>query len=302
MLKKLTPAFLIALAGYAGIIEDVRQAIKQNNFTLGDTLIAQYRAQHGVTPEFLEALSWLGRGALADRQLDQAEAYARQTETLAVQQLKARPLDAEPHLPLALGAAIEVQGLALNERGDRGEAIEYLEKELAAYRGTSIRTRIQKNINLLGLEGKPAPTLEEREYLGSKPSPLAALRGKPVLLFFWAHWCPDCKREAPILAQIQQEYADKGLVIVAPTQRYGFVARGQEAGPADELKYMDEVRHKFYADLLSAPAPISEENFKNYGASTTPTLVILDRRGIVRVYHPGTMTLEELRAALNRIG
>ena len=47
---------------------------------------------------------------------------------------------------------------------------------------------------------------------------------------------------------------------------------------------------------------MSEENFKNYGASTTPTLVLIDRRGIVRVFHPGIMTLEELRAALNRIG
>jgi len=302
MLLKLIPAFLIAAAAHAGIVQDVRTAISQNNFTLGDTLVASYRGQYGITPEYLEALSWMGRGALAARQLDKAEAYAKETETLAVQQLTKRPLDAEPHLPLALGAAIEVQGLALSARGERGEAVAYLEKELAAYRGTSIRTRIQKNINLLGLEGKPAPRLEEREFLGSRPLPLAALRGKPVLLFFWAHWCPDCKHEAPILAQIQQEYAGKGLVIVAPTQRYGYVARGEEAGPAEELKYIDEVRKKFYADLLSAPALVSEENFKNYGASTTPTLVILDRRGIVRVYHPGEMTLDELRAALNRIG
>ena len=302
MLSKLIPAFLIAATGYAGIVDDVRAANAQNNFALGDALVARYRAQYGITPEFLEALSWMGRGALAARQLDKAEAYARETETLAVQQLRKRPLDAEPHLPLALGAAIEVQGLALGARGERGEAIEYLEQELARYRATSIRTRIQKNINTLGLEGKPAPALEEREYLGSKPVPLTTLRGKPVLLFFWAHWCPDCKQEEHLLAQIRQEYAPQGLVIIAPTQRYGYVARGEDAGPAEELKYIDEVRKKFYADLLSVPAPVSEENFKNYGASTTPTLVILDRRGIVRVYHPGAMTLDELRAALNRIG
>lgn len=302
MLSKLIPAFLIAAAGYAGIVEDVRGAEGLNNYAMGDALLARYRAQYGVTPEFLEALSWMGRGELAAHQLDKAETYARQTETLAQQQLKKRPLDAEPHLPLALGAAIEVQGLALGARGERGEAIEYLQKELTLYRNTSIRTRIQKNLNVLGLEGKPAPPLEQREFLGSKPAPLSALRGKPVLLFFWAHWCPDCKREGPLLAQIQQEYKSKGLVIIAPTQRYGYVARGEEAGPAEELKYIDEVRHKFYADLLSDAVPVSEENFKNYGASTTPTLVILDRRGIVRLYHPGVMTLDELRAALSRIG
>jgi len=89
--------------------------------------------------------------------------------------------------------------------------------------------------------------------------------------------------------------------VVAPTQRYGYVARGEEAAPADETRYIDEVRHKFYPDLLNVPAPISEENFKNYGASTTPTVVLIDRQGIVRLYHPGAMTLDELRAALNKV-
>jgi thioredoxin-related protein len=40
--------------------------------------------------------------------------------------------------------------------------------------------------------------------------------------------------------------------------------------------------------------PVSEETFRNYGASTTPTIVLADRAGIVRLYHPGKMTYEEL--------
>ncbi len=302
MLVKLILISLIAVAAWANIVADVRALIDHNNFTLADAMLEKYRTEHGVTPEMLEALSWLGRGSLAAKQLDKAQAYAVETERLAVGQLKNRPLDAESHLPLALGAAIEVQGQVLNERGDRSGAVAFLRKELAAYRATSIRARIQKNINLLSLEGKAAPALDQREYLGAKPVPLMSLKGEPVLLFFWAHWCGDCKEEGPILAQIEKEYAAKRLVVVAPTQRYGYVARGEEAGPAEELKYIDEVRHKFYADLLNVPAPISEENFKNYGASTTPTLVLIDRQGIVRMYHPGRMTLEEIRAALNKLG
>jgi thioredoxin-related protein len=49
------------------------------------------------------------------------------------------------------------------------------------------------------------------------------------------------------------------------------------------------------------PAPISEENFKLYGASTTPTLVLIDRHGVVRMYHPGRMPIDELRAEVRKL-
>src|SRR5579862_5836422 len=265
---KLIAASLLAAAAWANVVTDVRGALAKNNLPLAESLVQNYRTQQGVTPEWLEAHSWLGRGALAAKQLDQAEAYAKETQSLSLAELKKRPLDAEPHLPIALGAAIEVQAQVLNERGQRGEAVAFLRRQLALFRSSSIRTRLQKNINLLSLEGKPAPALDEHEFLGSKPVPLSALKGSPVLIFFWAHWCPDCKQEYAILTEIEKEYAAQHLAIVAPTQRYGYVAKGEEAGPAVELKYIDEVRHKFYPELLDMPAPVSEENFKNYGAST----------------------------------
>jgi thiol-disulfide isomerase/thioredoxin len=302
MLRKLIPAGLIAFAAMAGVVTDVQTAMSHGNFPLAEAILQSYRSKTGVTPEFLEALSWIARGDLMTRQFDQADAHAKETEQLAQQALATRPLDAEPHLPLALGAAIEVEAQLMTANGDRAGALGLLRKDLATYRGTSIRTRIQKNINLLTLEGRPAPALEESQYLGAKPLPLAALRGKPVLLFFWAHWCPDCKQEEHILAAVEHEYSNKGLVLIAPTQHYGYVANGEEAGPADELKYIEQIRHQYYADLLSVPAPLSEANFRNYGASTTPTLVLIDRQGIVRLYHPGAMTLDELRQALNKVG
>src|SRR5580658_330568 len=302
LLRKLIPPGLLAVTAMAAVVTDVETAMSHGNFPLAEAILQNYRSKSGVTPEFLEALSWLARGDLITRQFDKADARAKETEQLAVQALATRNLDAEPHLPTALGAAIEVEAQVLTANGDRTGALALLRKDLVTYRNTSIRTRIQKNINLLTLEGRPAPALEEREYLGAKPVPLAALRGKPVLLFFWAHWCPDCKQEEHILAAIEREYVAKGLVLIAPTQHYGYVANGEEAGPAEELKYIEQIRHQYYADLLSVPAPLSEANFRNYGASTTPTLVLIDRGGIVRLYHPGAMTLDELRAALNKVG
>ncbi|MGB9233468.1 MAG: hypothetical protein WCC04_03580 [Terriglobales bacterium] len=46
--------------------------------------------------------------------------------------------------------------------------------------------------------------------------------------------------------------------------------------------------------------PLSKQNFNVYGASTTPTLVVLNRAGQVAMYHPGAMPYEELRAALQK--
>src|SRR5271165_1716146 len=195
ILTALVVASISAIAASATLVIDVETAMSRGNFPLAEAMLQNYRAQRGVTPEYLEALSWLARGDLITRQFDKADAIAKETEKLAVQSLATRPLDAEPHLPLALGAAIEVEAQVLTANGDRMGALTLLHKDLLTYGNTSIRTRIQKNINLLTLEGRPAPALEEREYLGAKPMPLVALRGKPVLLFFWAHWCPDCKRE-----------------------------------------------------------------------------------------------------------
>jgi thiol-disulfide isomerase/thioredoxin len=279
----------------------VRTALAQNNFSAADSFLTSYRSQNGVTPEYVEAYSWMARAALNAREYDQAAAYAKQTNALAVDLLKQRPLDAEPHLPQALGAAIEVQSQVLAARGQRTQAAALLQAALRTYGATSIRERLQKNLNLLSFDGKAAPALHTEQFLGSKPPTLAQLKGSPVLLFFWAHWCVDCKGEAPIITQLRSEYASKGLTVIGPTRLYGYTAQVQNAKPDDELTYIDAVRHRFYAGLLDMPVPISKYNFEVYGASTTPTLVLLDRAGKVAMYHPGAMPYDELKAEIEKV-
>ena len=232
------PAPAVATAKPPNIIAEVRAAIAKGDFAGGEALLNAYRASKGTTPEALEALSWLGRGALAAKQLDKAENYALETYDLCVEALKTRPMDAEPRLPIAIGAAIEVRAHVHAERGARADAVYLLQQELATYRTTSIRTRIQKNINLLSLEGKPAPTLDTAEYLGTvAPGAVAALKGKPVVLFFWAHWCPDCKAMSTVLETLLTRYRDQGLTVVSPDPalRLRRQARAGAAGRGDGL-------------------------------------------------------------------
>ncbi len=288
------PATSAALSTPASVIPDVRAAIAKGDFDGGEQVLARYQAAHGQTPDSLEALSWLGRGALAADLLDRADGYAKETRQLAEGLLKTRELDAERHLPIALGAAFEVQAHVLARRERRAEAIYLLNRALEDYGSTSIRTRLQKNMHLLSLEGKPAPPLTAEEYVGAKPRSFAELKGRPILLFFWAHWCPDCKMQAPMLDRLEQTYRDRGLVVVAPTQRYGYIKRGTDATAADEDAHIGRIRDEQYGAVDNMSVTISQEDFANYGASTTPTIVLIDRAGIVRLYHPGRMTDEEL--------
>jgi thiol-disulfide isomerase/thioredoxin len=285
------------------LIKQVRQAIADKDFARGERLIAEARTAHGATAQVLAAQSWLGRGALAEKRLDAAERYAEATYREAAALAAKGPMDRNPNapLPIAIGAAIEVLAHVQVERGERSEAVSFLQREVARYKGASVETRIQKNLNLFSLTGTTAPALDLAEYLGAPPPPLTAFKGKVVLLFFWAHWCGDCKAQGPILAELAAQYGKDGLVVVAPTQRYGYVAGGKEA-PADvELKYIDQVWQASYPELANQPIPVSTANHTRYGVSTTPTLVLVDRAGLVRLYHPGQMTKQVLESHIQRL-
>src|SRR5579863_4177835 len=162
---------LIALVSpaWAGVVDDVRLTLAQNNFSAAEAQLNSYRARNGVTPEYVEAYSWMARTALSNRDYDQAAAYAKQTRALALQQIKQHPLDSEPHLPLALGAAIEVESQTLAAKGQNPQAVAVLRTALRTYGDTSIRARLQKNLNLLSFDGKLAPALKSDQFLGSKP-------------------------------------------------------------------------------------------------------------------------------------
>jgi thiol-disulfide isomerase/thioredoxin len=275
--------------------------LARNNFSAAESVLNSYRSQQGVNPEYLEAYSWMARVALDQGQYDQASAYAKQTKSFVLEQLKQRSLDSDPHLPIALGAALEVQSQTLAARGQRTQAVALLQSALRTYGNTSIHDRLQKNLNLLSLQGRPAPPLKSDEFLGAKLPMPAQLKGSPVLLFFWAHWCSDCKAEAPIITQLRSEFSGQGLQVIGPTRLYGYTAQIEHASASDELGYIDAVRHRFYAGLLDMPVPISRYNFDTYGASTTPTLVLLDRTGRVAMYHPGALPYAELRAEIEKV-
>jgi peroxiredoxin len=156
-------------------------------------------------------------------------------------------------------------------------------------------------INAASLDGARAPRLDGRLHIGPRVPSLDELNGKVVLLFFWAHWCSECRAEGPTIEKLLNRYRSQGLAIVAPTERYGFVEGGRPAPPDKELRHIIQVRDEHYGFLRNEPVPIGEANLKAYSAEAVPLHVLIDRAGIVRYYHPGRMTEEELDTAIQKL-
>jgi len=286
---------------YATLVTGVRESIAHHDMAAAERQVRAAQSASGLTPEVAAAVSWLARGELEAKNYEQAEAFAAEARKDTEQLLAGRGLDSDPWLPIALGASMEVHAQVLGACGERGQAVEFLEEQARRFASTALVERIRKNINLLSLEGKPAPGLDLGDWVSAKPLPQAAWRGHPVLLFFWAHWCPDCKSAAPALAAIIREFAPKGLIAIAPTRLYGYVAGGAEAAPDRERAYVAETWRNFYAGWGGVPVVVSAANFQTYGSSTTPTIVLLDASGTVRFYHPGTVTPADLSARIQAL-
>jgi thiol-disulfide isomerase/thioredoxin len=281
------------------VISLVKKAALDGDFATAQKELDQYKAVKGQTPEYMEAWSWIGRGHLAQKQYDAATASAEAVRKVALAQLAHRKVDDDKNFPIALGATIEVEAQAAAAQGRRDEAVAFLKGEIKRWGDTSMHARIQKNLLLLTLEGKPAPAIEVAHSVTDvRPRPLAAHKGHPVLVFFWAHWCPDCKAEASVLQNLLAAYGPKGFEIVAPTMHYGYVANGKDASREEESKYIADIYARYYARVGKIEVPVGEQTFLNYGVSTTPTVVLMDSKGIVRLYNPGRLSYEELAAKI----
>ena len=285
------------------IVQIVRDALTAKDFERAEVLAVAEMANSKESPISIEAFSWLARDLVSRKRYDEAMTYASRTYGIVEEQLKRRKLDDEPRLPIALGAAIEVQAQALAGQGRRSEALMHLQREMELYKDSSIIMRLNKNMHMISLAGQPAiPVTAAKEWLpGPKPPSFSELKGKPVVLFLWAHWCGDCKTQGPLLEQVINKYKDSGVTVIAPTQRFGYAEKRRPVGPAEELKYIEQVRDQFYPWMKNVSVPVSDEVYLKYGVSTTPTYVMIDRDGKVSTYLPGQPTIEEIDALVRKI-
>lgn len=142
----------------------------------------------------------------------------------------------------------------------------------------------------LGLTQKPvAPALTMTDLSG-KPVALAQLRGKTVLVNFWATSCPGCVKEMPQLVDTYTHYHDKGFELVAVSMSYD---------PADHVRQFAAERSLPFPVVMDTQGDIAHA----FGdVKLTPTSFLIDADGHIVQQTIGDLDFVKLRQRLDGIG
>jgi thiol-disulfide isomerase/thioredoxin len=110
--------------------------------------------------------------------------------------------------------------------------------------------------------GGPAPEIKADAWLNSEALSMAGLKGKIVVVEFWATWCPPCRDSIPHLAKMHEEFKGKDVVLISLTKE-----------PMDVVKPFAEKAG------MTWPVGVGSNSGADYGVQGIPHAFIVDREG-----------------------
>ncbi|HEX8070052.1 MAG TPA: TlpA disulfide reductase family protein [Pyrinomonadaceae bacterium] len=256
----------------------------------------------------------------ARRRYDEAVSHAQAAVDAAQRWYVQQPMDARTRDDLFYQAATYLSDLNLEfkQTGAALGALQALRKVAVALpsadlyrRATILVERIVPPTNVMlaandaayrsPLAAPGAPEIFVRDWLDQKPLTLAALRGRVVLLDFWATWCTPCRVALPYMNEWHARFKDRGFTIVALTQYHGSVGN-RAVSPGSELSVLRRFKRAEgmkYAVGVDGTA----DTVARYNVTSIPTAVLIDRHGRIRFISVGaTQTdMQEIGQMIERL-
>ncbi len=204
------------------------------------------------------------------------------------------------------------------------QRIEAVTKKLAlvAIRNVSVKAtlrrievhkeRMEAVKPVASLVGKPAPEWDIDAWVNGDETTQESLKGKVLLIDFWAMWCGPCIATFPHLREWREEFGDKGFEIVGVTQYYNFQwdEENKRASRAQEDVSSEEERETLESFLkhhqLKHPVLVNPEHSEmgsEFGVRGIPHVVLVDREGVVQLVKTGAgeATAEEIHAKIKEL-
>ena len=141
--------------------------------------------------------------------------------------------------------------------------------------------------------GQKAPEIKiSSTWINSAPLKLDQLRGKVVLIEFWAWDCPFCAEAMPHIKALYEKYSKNGLVIV-----------GVHTPRIDYEKDITKVKQAVAAKGIKYPVVIDNEYklWTDYLCAAWPTVYVLDKNGVIQFSHAGTGRYDEMEQMVQQL-
>jgi len=163
----------------------------------------------------------------------------------------------------------------------------------------------------LALVGKPAPDIDSKTWIGGQAKSLSAMKGKVVVIDFWATWCGPCRHVMPAFSKLYTERNADGLVIMGLTRQYpsGYlpadpsqmISGGKRVTGLNEENFVEHITAFRDNTKMSYPFVVGQaDDFKNYQVFGIPTVAVVDTKGKIALLVVGSGTEGLIKAVVDR--